>query len=39
MQGFVTLDGEGLMGELTRRYNRVPEQVGSRTLTGVAPFG
>jgi hypothetical protein len=27
------------MGELTRRYNRVPEQVGSRTLTGVAPFG
>lgn len=26
---------EGLQGELTRRYNRVPKYVASRTLTGV----
>src|SRR5919202_3723265 len=26
-------DAEGLMGEFTRRYNRVPKYVASRTLT------
>jgi len=28
-------DAEGLMGEFTRRYNRVPKYVASRTLTEV----
>lgn len=28
-------NAEGLQGELTRRYNRVPKYVASRTLTGV----
>lgn len=29
-------DAEGLEGELTRRYNRIPKYVASRTLTEVA---
>ena len=29
-------DAEGLMGELTRRYNRVPKHVASRTATQLA---
>ena len=28
-------DAEGMAGELTRRYNRVPKYVASRTLTGL----
>lgn len=29
-------DAEGFMGELTRRYNRIPKYVASRTLTDVS---